>query len=199
MKRAATQEEKRYLFDTEVLVSFIERGENALGRLLEKEIPIEISRRDRDALLDRMMRTAHHKAIFFLLNDIVVADGITVLSKDQSKLSLAKSPKIKVSFTHFTPPSKAEGGWEHAPLSNPLIKQWSEAYTKYQTYITQSSRNCNNAREATQNDLPIDMVVTTTMKGKILRFVIFEPIPDSQRGPDLYLEPFVAATVETKK
>lgn len=194
MKRAATQEEKRHLFDTEVLHNFIDLGENKLALLLEKPIPIDISLEDRNALLDRMMRTAHHKGIFFLLNDIVVADGITVLSKNQSKLGMAKKPRIKVSFKHFLPPTKAEGGWEHANLENPLIKQWSEVYTKYQAYITQSSRNCNNAREATQNDLPIDMVVTTTVpKGKILRVVIFEPIPDSQRGPDIYLEPAVCS------
>lgn len=190
-KRVATQEEKRLLFDTEVLRDYIENGENTLALLLGKPVLIDISSEDRQALLDRMMRTPYHKAILFMLNDIVTADGITTLSGDQEKLAKKKQPRVKVSFTHFMPPSKIDGGWQRAKPEHERIRKWSIVYKQYEDYIIQSSRNAINMREAIQNELPIDMVVTTTLKNELLRLVIFEPLPENQRGPDIFIEPLV--------
>lgn len=202
-KRVATQEEKRHLFDTEVLTDYIEKGENALGLLLEKPVLIDISADDRQALLDRMMRTPYHKAIFFMLNDIVTSDGIKTLSEDQEELAKQKKPKIRVTFTHFLPPAKIDGGWQRAKPDHERIRKWSLVYKQYEDYIIQSSRNANNMREAIQNELPIDMVVTTTTTTRkkknvniLLRVVIFEPLPENQRGPDIFIEPVVTSTTK---
>lgn len=190
-KRVATQEEKRHLFDTEVLTDYIEKGENALALLLRKPVLIEISPEDRQALLDRMMRTPYHKAIFFMLNDILASDGMTSLSEDQQALAKQKKPKVRVTFTHFLPPAKLDGGWQRAKPEHERIQAWSAVYRQYEDYIIQSSRNAINMREAIQNELPIDMVVTTTLKNKLLRVVIFEPLPENQRGPDIFIEALV--------
>lgn len=192
-KRVATQEEKRYLFDAEILSDHIDKGENALGVLLKKPVFIDISPNDRQALLDRMMRTPQHKAIMFLLNDMVTADGITTMSKDQEKMAKRKKPHVKVSFTHFLPPAKIDGGWQRAEAGHERICKWSIMYKRYEEYIIQSSRNANNMREAIQNELPIDMVITTTTKNELLRLVIFEPLPENQRGPDIFLEEVVTS------
>lgn len=192
-KRVATQEEKRHLFDTEILSDHIDKGENALGVLLKKPVFIDISPDDRQALLDRMMRTPYHKAIMFLLNDMVAADGITTMSKDQEQLAKRRKPHVKVSFTHFLPPAKIDGGWQRADPEHERIRKWSSVYKQYEELIVESSRNAINMREAVQNELPIDMVITTTTRNKLLRLVIFEPLPENQRGPDIFLEEVVTS------
>ena len=95
-------------------------------------------------------------------------------------------------------PSKEEGGWLGASPNHPRIKAWDKLYKKYQDYIICSARNNLSRRAAEDNDLPIDVVITMAYdaKGatkehreeKLLRFVIFEPLPESQKGLDVFKE-----------
>lgn len=193
-KQLATEQEKRDFFNEQVLGTFIDDGQHLLQNRLHRVIPLIMSNEDRQALVDRMMRTPKQEDVYHLLNDMVCKSDMTVFSEDQIELRDApEGTPLNVVFKHFLPPSAKDGGWVKAHEGHPKMKAWSETYYKYVEAVNASSRNGENLRHAWVNDLPIDVAITTSTLGKknLMRFVIYEPYPDNQKGFPMYSTPTV--------
>ncbi len=138
------------------------------------------------------------------------------LSDHEVCIKEKKNAKISVVFKHLLPPTKEEGGWEKADVKNDRLVAWSTVYTKYYKHIMENEANARHSREAVYNNLPIDVAITTSDAlveakkkeaairrieyskeeqelDRLLRFIIFTPYPENQRG-----EPIIAHTVRPK-
>ena len=196
-KRVASEIEKREFYG--LVLNDVLVGDNALARRLERDIPVQMEESDIEALLDRMMKTPLQKDVMDLLDDIVFKPSMTSLLSDrQDALKIAKKPTLNVVFKHFPAPSKADGGWLGCKNTHPQMKAWALIYTKYEEYIVSSSRNKYNLRMACEHELPVDIVITKGFdtegackelrKKRLLRFVIFEPLAENQKGCDVFTQ-----------
>lgn len=197
IKRVATDQEKREFLLKPALDDAI-AGENPLSRALERSITVEIEPEDYEALLNRMMRTPVQAHVKELLDDVFLKESMaSLLSETQLELKAAKAPTVVMWVEHFPAPPKADGGWLKCKDTHPCMQPWIALYEKYEECVA-TSRNKLNIRRACQENLPIDIVITKCYdakgktseerKKKLLRFVVFEPLAENQKGFDSYIE-----------
>jgi len=198
-KRIATQDEKKAFFN--VLLDELIEGNgdvNALTRRVGRQIPVVLAKEDGDALFERIMKTPKQIDVKALFDDILCRSDMEDLSDLEVAFRDAPkklTPKVTVLFKHFTAPPSCVGGWRACADTHPMMEAWAVVFRKYRDYIITSSRNTNNVRFAVTNNLPIDIVIThghgyDTKKSKpvLMRVVVFEPLPEDQKGFDLYAE-----------
>lgn len=199
-KRLATEEEKKEALN-ETLSEIID-GEHGLSHSLERRLPLTISDEDYETLLTRMMKTPKQIEVFELLQDIIFKPVMAnYLSERQKLLQSAVEPVINVAFKHFRAPTLGDGGWEKCKAINPQNKVWAPYFDNYKDYIIESERNAKNLRLARERNMPIDIVITTAWdeqalkpedrEPQLIRFVIFEPLAENQRGFQGYVTPVV--------
>lgn len=208
-QRIGTETEKRDIFFRSVLDDHLNGETHALTRLLAVErIPIAMEEADQEALLDRMMRTPLQSGVLDLLNDLVLKTTLTsLLSAAQEKLQKASQPVLYVSFKHYPAPLPEDGGWARCTDTNPRMKPWAKIFKKYggeEGTIIGSSRNMENLRQAYTHNLPLDVLIThgadegapkaEDRKKMLMRFIIFEPFPDDQKGFCIYVKDTPTAT-----
>ncbi len=196
MRRVATEEEKREFISERVDERLIgekdSTGSEALTLRIGRTVYVTMKEDDKQRLLDRLMKIpdTDKAMVWHTINDLVYKSDTPTLSTKEIELlrNPVKNPTVNVHFKHFTAPSEKEGGWYACSMSQPSMSLWSSFFKKYEPFILCGSRNCQNVKRATEENLPID-VGFMRCGTEVMRFIVFEPYPENQVGFNMYVTP----------